>query len=257
MAITSNGTLDNQPDQRKYLADKADLVAAIRLPNTAFRENAGTEVTTDILVFRKPDGTPFKGETFLSTVQVGEDKGQPVIANEYFARHPEMAIGRHSLQGTMYRENSYALVPDKYKPLEQSLQEAIQKVPADIFSHARDFYDQQAQDFGVVREGEKEGSVSFRDGKPLQVTGNEYKTPAWAQSGFSSRTRDPVKRVEMAKSFVGLRDQMKELLGEELNPAATDAGVARLGEIATTLRHPRQKLRAARKGQSEVLGGGP
>lgn len=225
VAITSNSTLDNNPDQRKYLADKADLVAAIRLPNNAFLDNAGTEVTTDILVFRKPDGTPFKGETFLSTVQVGEDKGQPVVANEYFARHPEMAIGKHSLQGTQYRENSYALVPDKYRPLAESLQEAIQKLPENIFSHARDFYENQQQDFGIVREGEKEGSVSFKDGRPLQVTGNEYKQPAWATKGFSSRTRDPVKRIEMAKSFVGLRDQMKELLAEELNPAATDAGL--------------------------------
>lgn len=226
VAITSNSTLDNNPDQRKYLADKADLVAAIRLPNTAFQENAGTEVTTDILVFRKPDGTPFKGEPFLNTVQVAEDKGQPVVANEYFARHPEMAIGKHSLQGTMYRDNSYALVPDKYRPLSESLQEAIQKVPEGVFSHARDFYEQQQPDFGVVREGEKEGSVSFKDGRPLQVTGSEYKQPAWADAGFRSRTRDPVKRIEMAKSFVGLRDQMKELLAEELNPDATDAGLA-------------------------------
>lgn len=228
VAITSNSTLDNNPEQRAYLQGKADLVAAIRLPNTAFLANAGTEVTTDILIFRKPDGTPFKGESFLNTVQLGTKDGKPIVANEYFQRHPEMALGKHSLEGTQYRADSYALIPDKYRPLEPALKEAIATLPTDLVGHAENFY--ANQDFGIVRSGEKEGSISFKDGKPLQVVWSQYMEPAWTLPQFRSRTRDPKTRIAMAKSFVALRDKMKELQAAELSEGFDESGPLR-GEL--------------------------
>lgn len=87
MFITSDGTMNKlDVKTRKLLAEKADLVGAIRLPNDAFAENAGTAVTTDIIVLRKKDGTGFKGQKWMKAVEVGTwdtDSGpKPVMSNE-------------------------------------------------------------------------------------------------------------------------------------------------------------------------------
>ena len=102
--ITSRYTMDKQTDTiRRHLAEQADLLGAIRLPNTAFKGNAGTEVTTDILFLRKrapgaqPAGHAWRG---LETI---DSPDGPIAVNEYYARHPEMMLGTMKLEGTMYR----------------------------------------------------------------------------------------------------------------------------------------------------------
>ena len=118
VAITSHYTLDSAgTDHRKYLAGKADFVGGLRLPGTAFEKTAGTEVTTDILIFRKKDASNFKGESFIDTrpVDVSEkdEQGKPQAAyvNEYFVQNPSMVLGKHSLKGTMYAKDTYTLLP--------------------------------------------------------------------------------------------------------------------------------------------------
>jgi type I restriction-modification system DNA methylase subunit len=94
--ITSRYTMDKQDaTMRKYLADRADLIGAIRLPNTAFKGNAGTEVTTDILFLQKrAPGQASSGHSWtdLSPIEIAEDG--LIEVNEYFARHPEMMLGQ-------------------------------------------------------------------------------------------------------------------------------------------------------------------
>src|ERR1035437_5334582 len=102
--ITSRYTMDKENDAiRKHLAEHADLLGAIRLPNTAFKGNAGTEVTTDILFLRKraPGAHP-SGESLQHLETIDSPDG-PIAVNEYFARHPEMMLGKMKLEGTMYR----------------------------------------------------------------------------------------------------------------------------------------------------------
>ena len=102
--ITSRYTMDKQDDTiRRHLAEHADLLGAIRLPNTAFKGNAGTEVTTDILFLRKrqPGAQP-AGEAWTKLATIDSADG-PIEVNEYYARHPEMMLGRMKLEGTMYR----------------------------------------------------------------------------------------------------------------------------------------------------------
>jgi hypothetical protein len=102
--ITSRYTMDKQDATiRRYLAGQADLVGAIRLPNTAFKENAGTEVTTDIIFLQKREkGVPARGEAWEELGLVETPDGA-VHINEYFARHPEMMLGEMRLEGTMYK----------------------------------------------------------------------------------------------------------------------------------------------------------
>ena len=102
--ITSRYTMDKQDETvRKYLAEKADLLGAIRLPNTAIKGNAGTEVTTDILFLRKrAPGSQPSGESWQHLETIGSPDG-PIAVNEYYARRPEMMLGTMKLEGTMYR----------------------------------------------------------------------------------------------------------------------------------------------------------
>ena len=125
--ITSRYTMDKQDDTiRAYLAGSADLLGAIRLPNTAFKGNAGTEVTTDILFLRKrlPGAEP-AGHAWKKLETIDTEDG-PVEVNEYFARHPQMILGKMKLEGTMYRGGEPALVGELTPDL---LRRAIEALP--------------------------------------------------------------------------------------------------------------------------------
>ena len=116
MFITSSFTMNGQDTSiRQYIMDRADLLGAIRLPNTAFSGNAGTQVVTDILVLKKrAKGTEYAGESFLEAPGRSIDGSwQYVNINEYFDNHPEMVLGTAALDRGMYGANSLT-----YKPLE-------------------------------------------------------------------------------------------------------------------------------------------
>ena len=134
MFITSRGTMDKLDSTlREMLSTRAELLGAIRLPNDAFKKNAGTEVTTDIVMLRKlragetPTGTAWK-----ETASFTNDVGEAFTINEYFAAHPEMMLGRLRLDGGMYRGNEPTLEPDGRK-LADALAEAVEKLPHDIY----------------------------------------------------------------------------------------------------------------------------
>ena len=109
--ITSHSTLDHNDLQRDELANKAELVAAVRLPNDAFFRNANTEVVADILVLRKPSGLGhgLAAEQWrqvepieVAEREASENGNRLVNINEYFIRHPEMMLGEASLRGKMH-----------------------------------------------------------------------------------------------------------------------------------------------------------
>ena len=101
--ITSRYTMDKQDDTvRSYLADHADLVGAIRLPNTAFKANAGTEVTTDIVFLRKREPGMAPTEHQWRALAPVDSPDGAILVNEFFARHPEMMLGKMTLSGSMY-----------------------------------------------------------------------------------------------------------------------------------------------------------
>lgn len=114
MFITSSFTMNGQDTAiRQYIMDRADLLGAIRLPNTAFAGNAGTEVVTDILVLKKrAAGTEYAGEAFLNAPSRSLDGSwQRVNVNEYFDNHPEMVLGKAELARGMYGANTLTYSP--------------------------------------------------------------------------------------------------------------------------------------------------
>ena len=116
MFITSSYTMNGRDsDIRKYIMQRADLLGAIRLPNTAFAGNAGTEVVTDILILKKrADRTEYAGEAFESSSwerigTTGPYEGAYI--NEYFVQHPEMVLGTPKLSRSMYSSNELTYDP--------------------------------------------------------------------------------------------------------------------------------------------------
>ncbi|MBP5717427.1 MAG: DEAD/DEAH box helicase family protein, partial [Abditibacteriota bacterium] len=124
--VTSKGTMDKaNPKVREALAQKADLLGAIRLPNNAFKANAGTEVTSDILFFQKRDHAP---ERMPEWTQIGKtEDGVPL--NRYFLDHPEMVLGKMSFWRNMYgNETETACLPIEGANLSEQLAEAIRNI---------------------------------------------------------------------------------------------------------------------------------
>ena len=134
--ITSRYTMDSPTHQRvrERLAEEADLVGAIRLPNTAFKGNAGTEVTTDIIFLRKrAEDEPPKGRPWASVQEIEGGDGNRIAVNEYFAENPHMMLGQMEESSRMYARGQAQLVSDG-RDLGEALDEAIGHLPGDALA---------------------------------------------------------------------------------------------------------------------------
>lgn len=119
--VTSKGTLDKaNPAARRLMAERADLLGAIRLPNTAFKANAGASVTTDILFLQKRDTPP---EQLPAWTETGKNANGMEL-NNYFLQHPEMILGTMQEVTTQYGKDT-ACVPDPNVELEDLLSAAV------------------------------------------------------------------------------------------------------------------------------------
>ncbi|MCI8792278.1 MAG: N-6 DNA methylase [Eubacterium sp.] len=126
--ITSSGTMDKKnPSIRKYIAQRAELLGAVRLPNDIFRKNAGTEVTADILFLQKRDRIV---ETEPDWLYLDVDENG-VTQNRYFVSHPEMVLGEMVMENTQYGMASTCR-PYEDKELESLLSEAVENIQAEI-----------------------------------------------------------------------------------------------------------------------------
>ena len=126
--VTSKGTMDKKsPEVRKYLAQRAELLGAIRLPNTAFKENAGTEVTSDILFLKKRDRVIDIEPDWVHLCE-NEDG---IAMNQYFADHPEMIMGKMEMVSGQFGMEA-TCTPDTAIPLSKQLEKAISNIEGRI-----------------------------------------------------------------------------------------------------------------------------
>jgi N12 class adenine-specific DNA methylase len=134
MFITSRGTMDKLDSTlRELLSTRTELLGAIRLPNNAFKKNAGTEVTTDIIMLRKlRPGEPPVAPGWKNTSGYNNDRGDAFTLNEYFAARPEMMLGQMRLSGGMYGSNEPTLEADG-RILGDALAQAIERLPRNIY----------------------------------------------------------------------------------------------------------------------------
>ena len=131
--ITSKGTLDKEnPSVRKYIAQRADLLGAIRLPNNTFKANAGTEVTSDIIFLQKRDSIT---DIEPDWVYLGEnDDG--IKMNQYFIDNPEMILGNMEIISTRFGYDSACISDDE--KLEDKLERAISNIHAEVKEYELD-----------------------------------------------------------------------------------------------------------------------
>lgn len=219
--VTSTDTMQGRGDSAKLralLKGKADLVGAIRLPDTTFKANANTEVTSDVIILqkRKDGAAPSKfTQDWLKTVPSGvrDNYNNDLAINEYFKEHPEMVLGELKSGG---RYGSL-VVDGKGVNIDKAMQKAIKKLPADIYeartSNRNTNSVESAQKF-LAPNNSREGAFVEKDGTIYHVQQAEM-------------VELPKATQKKAKDYVGLRDVAKRLLSEQINPATTDEQLAK------------------------------
>lgn len=219
--VTSTDTMQGRGDSAKLrvlLKGKTDLVGAIRLPDTTFKANANTEVTSDVIILqkRKDGAEPSKfTQDWLKTVPSGvkDNYNNDLAINEYFKKHPEMVLGELKSGG---RYGSL-IVDGKGVNIDKAMQKAIKKLPADIYeartTNRNTNSIESAQKF-LAPNNSREGAFVEKDGKVYRVQQAEM-------------TELPKAAQKKAKEYVGLRDVAKRLLSEQINPATTDEQLAK------------------------------
>jgi len=213
--ITSRYTMDKfDPAIRRHLAAHADLLGAVRLPNTAFKANAGTEVTTDILFLRKrrpgeePGGEDWEG---LSSVDSPEGA---IGVNEYFARHPGMMLGQMRLEGGLYGKAEPSLEGEFS---EERLAAALSKLPSDVFAPRQEpVRAMEPPAFPVADVGAvKEGGYALRDGVLVMRNGDRLE-PIRLPETVAARVR----------GMLALRDAVRAVFRTQLDDESEERIVA-------------------------------
>ena len=129
MFVTSKGTMDKaSPEVRRYIAQRAELLGAVRLPDNTFRANAGTEVTSDILILQKRDRVIDAEPDWIYL----DTNADGITMNSYFVQHPEMVLGRMVNESTRFGKLEPACKADKERPLSELLHQAMQRINGEI-----------------------------------------------------------------------------------------------------------------------------
>jgi N12 class adenine-specific DNA methylase len=217
MFISSAGTMNKiDPSARQYLAGKADLVGAVRLPSSAFEKSAGTEVTTDIIVLRKrlPDEVP-GDNTWTETVEreLPNKEGKIVkgAVNRYFSEHPEMVLGKEGFFDKLY-EGRYAVHAPKGFDLKGELTKAFEHMPHDVLAPWEEAHKAE-YDFGTSEK--KEGTFYLGDdGRLMQMRDGMGRPVERRGAGVEGgRSAADIERIQ---GLVPVRDALRAVYAADL-----------------------------------------
>lgn len=219
--VVTNRFLDGNSDKaRQYIAERADLVGAIRLPNNAFAKNAGTEVTTDIIILqRRAPGQKPNGTSWMNVVDYTDKNGATVPLNEYFQANPDNMLGEFGAFGTMYRAGDSALVARDGQNTKQLLDAAISRLPAGIMQPAVQVKPETRET--VQAENVRVGSMFISGDGRVMVRGEDE---------LGERTGEAVefrsaKAEERVKGMLRLRDNLSRLRQLQLSNTASEAAI--------------------------------
>ena len=197
--VTSSGTMDKQnPAVRQYIANRAELLGAIRLPNNAFQRNANTSVVSDILFFQKRDRASIEEPEWLNLKEIPE--GYSV--NAYFAEHPEMVLGDFTTESTQYGKQEVTVKPKEGITLEEQLKEAIRNIHGTITE--LELSDTELEEDVVSIPADPEvKNFSF-----TVVNEEVY----YRENSVMNRMELPAMTAERVKGMVKIRDVTNELI---------------------------------------------
>ena len=218
--VTSRYTMDAKDSTvRRYLAQRAELLGAIRLPNNAFKANAGTEVVSDILFLQKRDRPLDITPDWTQTGRTEEG----FTVNQYFLDHPEMVLGQPTAESTQYGKQDYTVNPIEGMELADQLHNAVQ--------HIHGTYQEAA--LPELGEGE-----DIDDSLPADPDVKNYSYTVVDGAVYfrenSRMVRPDLNAIAEArvKGLVGLRDCVQQLIDLEMDAAAPDADIrAQMAEL--------------------------
>ena len=218
--VTSRYTMDKQsPEVRRYIAQRAELLGAIRLPNNAFRANAGTDVVSDILFLQKRD-RPIEIEP--DWVHLGQNEDGFAI-NRYFVDHPEMILGRQTSESTQYGKQDFTVVPIEGLALADQLHDAVKNI--------RGTY--QEAELPELGEGEQidtsiPADPNVKNYSYTVVGGEVY----YRENSRMVKPELNATAAERVKGMVALRDCVNELIALQMDEYSAES---RIQEAQTEL----------------------
>ena len=205
MFVTSKGTMDKaSPEVRRYIAQRAELLGAVRLPDNTFRANAGTEVTSDILILQKRDRV-IDAEPdwiYLDTDENG------ITMNSYYVQHPEMVLGHMVNESTRFGKLEPACKADKDRPLSELLHEAMQRINGEIPE-----YESEIDQISDEQDNSIPADPNVRNFSYTLVNGqiyfreNDRMTPATLSMTAANRV----------KGLLEIRDSVRSLIEYQTN----------------------------------------
>ena len=203
MFVTSKGTMDKaSPEVRKYIAQRAELLGAVRLPDNTFRANAGTEVTSDILILQKRDRV-IDAEPdwiYLDTDENG------ITMNSYFVQHPEMVLGTMQMESTRFGKLEPACKADKDRPLSELLHEAMQRINGEIPDFETDEISDEQDNSIPADPNVRNFSYTLVNGQ-IYFRENDRMTPATLSMTAANRV----------KGLLEIRDSVRNLIEYQTN----------------------------------------
>ncbi len=199
--ITSKGTMDKEnPEVRKYIAQRADLIGAIRLPNNTFTKNAGTEVTSDIIFLQKRENMT---DIMPDWVYLDRDENN-ISMNKYFVDNPDMILGNMEMKSTQYGFDS-TCKPYENQSLEESLNYAITNI------HAR------IEDYQVENEYEDTDKSIPADPSVKNFSYTLVDGKLYFRENSKMYPQDiPITNENRIKGIIRLREQVRELINLQM-----------------------------------------
>ena len=202
--VTSSGTMDKKDSSvREYLANRADLVGAIRLPNNAFQRNANTGVVADILFLQKRDRAAVERADWVNLGETPE--GYSI--NQYFAQHPEMVLGEITTESTQYGKQETTVKPIEGADLAKQLKEAVGNIHATITEP------EISDDELDVQEEPIPADPSVKNFSFTNVDGQIY----YRENSFMNKVELPAVTAERVLGMIALRETTRKLLDCQLH----------------------------------------
>lgn len=209
--ITSRFTMDSKnPAVRKYIAERADLLGAIRLPNNAFKANAGTDVVSDIIFLQKKD-TPFVEEPEWVNLVPNKD-GFDI--NSYFVEHPEMILGNESSASTQYGRDDFTVTPFEDVPLSELLQNAIPNIRGT-------YKETDISEIEEVTDNVLPADPNVRNYSFTTVDGNVY----FRENSIMYQPEISESNIERIKGMIKLRDSVRNLIEMQMDGSTPDEDI--------------------------------
>jgi N12 class adenine-specific DNA methylase len=225
--VVSHYFMDSGNDAaRKWISQRAKLVSAVRLPNTAFKENAGTEVVTDILIFQKlsrdeqPDSTEWI-DTEPQTLQDAESgEMQHYRLNRYFIQHPENILGIAASSGSMYKAAEYTVEPEG--DLAERIGGWVAALPEGIYQPFEWGAELEAPDIAIP-DGLKVGCYFVAENGGVMIRTADIMGKRTAAPWESPSLR----ATERMKGMIALRDGLRTQMRMELSANSTEDEIER------------------------------